>query len=94
MGETVRWSLKEMLLWFLVFLMGLTMIFGHVRLYELELQIDTMEQQLAEKQLTLGTLRNKRQQILKQLDVYAEDLGMYMPEPEEYIVIHVQGTNP
>lgn len=94
MRETVRWSLKEMLLWFLVFLMGLTMIFGHVRLYELELQIDTMEQQLAEKQLTLGTLRNKRQQILKQLDVYAEDLGMYMPEPEEYIVIHVQGTNP
>lgn len=94
MGETVRWSLKEMLLWFLVFLMGLTMIFGHVRLYELELQIDTMEQQLAEKQLTLGTLRNKRQQVLKQPDVYAEDLGMYMPEPEEYIVIHVQGTNP
>lgn len=94
MRETVRWSLKEMLLWFLVFLMGLTMIFGHVRLYELELQIDTMEQQLAEKQLTLGTLRNKRQQVLKQPDAYAEDLGMYMPEPEEYIVIHVQGTNP
>lgn len=80
-----------MLLWLLVFIIGVTLIFGHVRLYELKLQIKAQEQQLAEKQLALGVLRKERQQLLKQLDVYAEDLGMYMPEPEEYIVINVQG---
>lgn len=82
-----------MLLWLLVFLMGVTLIFGYVHLYELNLQIETMEQQLTEKQLTLGDLRKERQQLLKQLDTYAEDWNMYKPEPEEYIVIHVQGTN-
>lgn len=74
-----------------MFLLGVVMISGHVALYELNLKNQAYEQQLQEMQTELGTLRKNRQRELNELDVYAQAAGMYRPEPEEYIIVHVRG---
>ena len=78
-------------MWIFVFLMGMILILGHVRLYELKLQIQEKQTQLQSMQQELGDLKKQHQRQMLELEAYAEELDMYRPEPEEYIVVHVRG---
>lgn len=79
------------MLWTAVFLIGITLILGHVRLYERRVQIEKMEEELRTMELELGELRNSRRQLLANPEELAESVGMYRPEPEEYLIVHVRG---
>ncbi len=79
------------MLWTAVFLIGITLILGHVQLYERRVQIEKMEEELRTMELELGELRNSRRQLLANPEELAESVGMYRPAPEEYLIVHVRG---
>ena len=69
----------------LIFLLGITMILGHVKVYEMRLALEEKYEYLGELQLQLGEKRKARME-----DESRE--GMYVPDPEDYIIIHVRRT--
>lgn len=88
---TVRRQQGQILVWIFVFLMGMILILGQVRLYELRLQIQEKQSRLQEMQLELGSLKKQRQQQMLEPEEFADELDMYRPEPEEYMIVHVRG---
>lgn len=82
----------QILAWMLVFLLGIILIWGHVRYYELTLENEARQEELHQLQLELAQRKKERQQTYLNLEAAAEELGLYLPQPEEYIVVHVQDT--
>lgn len=79
-----------MLAWGLVFLLGITLIFGHVKYYDLTLQIQDDRQELSELRQEQKERNQKELQWQQNLIPQARHLGMYLPQPEEYQIIHVE----
>ena len=69
----------------LIFLLGITVILGHVKVYEKRLALEDKYEYLGELQLQLGEKRKARME-----DESRE--GMYVPTPEDYIIVHVRKT--
>ena len=78
------------LAWMLVFLLGVTLIWGHVRYYELTLRNEERQEELQELQAELTEKKIAQQQTILNITSMAEALDMYKPTPEEYTVIHVR----
>ena len=73
----------------LVFVLGVILILGHVRYYELTRSNARRMEELRELQEALAEQKKQRQQMILNLEGQAEALGLYLPEPEEYIVVYV-----
>lgn len=76
--------------WGLVFLLGITLIFGYVKYYDLTLQLEEDRQELSELQQKRNEKRRIELHQQQELTTQARRLGMYLPQPEEYQVIHVE----
>ncbi len=79
----------QILAWVLVFLLGVVLILGHVRLYELNLENEALQEELSVLQLELAEKKIQTKQKTLNIQQQAEKLGLYIPQPEEYVVIHV-----
>ena len=77
------------LVWMLVFLLGVVLIFGHVRYYELTLENQRKLEELQQLQKELSEQKKQQQQMILNLAQQAEVYGLYLPQPEEYIVVQV-----
>lgn len=73
----------------MVFLLGIVFVLGHVRLYELSLDVEEQESQLRDLLTELGDLRIQRQQQILNLEEYAREMGMYQPSDREYVIVYV-----
>lgn len=83
-----------MLSWMLVFLLSVVLILGHVRYYELTLANERRLKELQQLQQELEELKRNRQQQVLNLETEAEALGLYLPQPEDYITIYVGREEP
>lgn len=84
-----RGASGQLLAWMLVFLLGITLIWGHVRYYELTLENEARQEELRELQMELSQRKKEQRQTYLNLETAAEELGLYLPQPEEYIVVYV-----
>lgn len=75
--------------WVLVFLLGIVLIWGHVRRYELTLENEALQEELSKLQLELAEKKIQAKQTTLNIQQQAEELDLYIPQPEEYVVIHV-----
>lgn len=69
----------------LIFLLGITMILGHVKVYEKRLELEDKYDYLSELHMQLGEKRKAR------TEEQAGE-GMYVPQPEDYIIVYVRET--
>lgn len=69
----------------LIFLLGITVILGHLKVYEKRLALEDKYEYLGELQLQLGEKRKARMEG-------QDNERMYVPEPEDYIIVHVRKT--
>ena len=69
----------------LIFLLGITVILGHVKVYERRLELEEGYEYLGELYLQLGEKRKTRTEG-------QDAAGMYVPDPEDYIIVHVRQT--
>jgi hypothetical protein len=68
------------------------MIFGYVRIYETKLYVEEQSQKLSQLYTELGDLKKRRQQAEQMVEARAEALGLYQPDYEDMIVIHVPSS--
>lgn len=69
----------------LIFLLGITVILGHVKVYETRLELEAGYEYLGELRLQLGEKRKTR------TEGHGRE-SMYVPDPEDYIIVHVRKT--
>lgn len=88
--EEKRDAYGSVLTWLLVLLLGITLILGYVKYYDLTREIREKQQELTELQEALYEKKRQLQQEQADLGKMAEELGMYQPQPEEYYIINVE----
>lgn len=90
-GGTEKHShLAEILAWGLLFLLGVTLVLGHVKYYELTQENQTRQESLDALRKELVDKQKQRQCWQQELTRQAEELGLYQPQMEEYKVINVE----
>ena len=71
----------------LCFALGITVILGHVKVYEMRLQLEERYEHLSQLQLQLG---QKRKASMEDVNQKSNQQGLYAPRPEDYIIVHVR----
>lgn len=93
--EVQKNRLWAILPWLLIFALCIALVLGYVRRYELRLTCEEREGELSELQTELGALKKERERYLTEqaIAARAQELGLYLPDPEEIIVIHVPAAD-